>query len=450
MSWNPDAIDQAVDQKMGGGAAAADPPNPAAPAPVTAQPVAPVPAPAPAVQSDPAQPAPAPVVDAPAPAPAAPEAQPDAPAPQPAPDAPAEEVVDEAAYRTAIERVGGLEELDWLEKVGKPLIAPVIDADGFMNAVEENRGTDGLSRLAWGFFDRHITDYVDELLSPRFDPNQIEDPTTRGRVARMREAALGGAPRPAAPAAAPVTPPPSRADLAAASGLPALNPDDYDELPKPILDFIAAAQARDGQIKTIEERLAELDRYREQERERLRLESQTAVWQQAGQRAHALATEIKGEIDKEITVVSFSTAVDPAAAKAENDDITADIEARLNDYTDTDPAFTRLYDEARAKYIAGDKLGAREQVRTLKTLARTFVKQRIAARGGKVKAAVAAGAPPVTANPSQRVVISGPGSGAASTIPATPPPGSGGKAWENLDQQIDSKLSKLNPAAPVG
>jgi hypothetical protein len=359
--------------------------------------------------------------------------------------------VDDAAYRTAVEQVGGLEELKWLEEIGKPLVAPVIDPNAFMDKFEENRGTDGLSRLAWGFFDRHLPDYVDEILSPQFDPNLIEDQSTRERVTAIRSAMANNGARPAAtPAPAPASAPaPSRSPAPApASTLPAINIDDYDELPKPILDFIAAAQARDGQIKTIEERLAELDRYREQERERLNQERQTAAQQTAGQRAYALASEIVTDWTKELSVVAFSTAVDPAAAKVENEDIKADIEARVKDYVATDPAFNKLYDEARAKYVAGDKLGAREQVRTLKQMARTFVKQRIAARGGKVQAAVAAGAPPVTNN--SRVVISGPGSGAAPVMPANPPAQTGGKAWENLDQQIDSKLSKLNPAAPVG
>lgn len=427
-SWSPEAIDAAVDEKMGATAPNADPTPPAAPA--LAPPVPEVQPPA-ALQPDPAL--------------AVQPAIPEIPAPE-QPAAPAEEIVDDAAaYRAAVDKIGGLEELELMTSLATPLMAAELDPDAFYTAIIENRGRNAYEKLAWSQFDRNATSYADEIFNnPNFNLDLIRDPNLRAQVAQVRSGAAP-APAPAAPVPS-YQPAPQPAVSARPAALPAINLEDFD-LPKEVTEFIAAAQSQAATIASIQVRQDEFDRLQREEQERRNQEAQRTNETVTQTRLVALTSQIHTVIDSLLTPVAFSTQIDAALASAENADTRADIKARVIHDLEADSAFGDIYHRAKEAYQKGDRIGAREDVRQIKQIVDAKVKERITARGGKLKAAVAAGNPVVN-NP--RVNVSGPGSGAAPQLPTPPAAQNGGKAWENIDQQIDARIAALRPSPPVG
>jgi hypothetical protein len=391
------------------------------PDPATASPAA---APAPTTDTPPAgdhPPTPDPTAAPPAATPPSPGPATETPAPGgDAPTAPGTETEtppsdDPLALHKpvldAVERIGGVEELDLLHSIAAPLVAPELDPPGFFKAFEEQRGTVAYDQLAWALYDRHADDFGATYIAVALGDRELaRDPDRLKTVLREfgeyrrsggKPVSSPAPPQPGAPAPSSTAP---RASGTAAT-LPAIDVEDYD-LAAPVREFVIAAQALLPEIDQLRNDVQDLKGHRAREAQRIVDEARQRQESAAAAQVNKLTGEIGNAIAEVIGVVAFSTATDPQARTAEDEQTKKDIRLNVIHDLDQDPAFGEIYQRAKEKYLAGDLVGARTLVQSLRSKAKEKAQHYATSKNGRLQAHIAANAPPVTKGPT---IVSGAG-----------------------------------------
>lgn len=306
------------------------------------------------------------------------------------------------ATRAEIEDLGGM---DLVKTISKPLLDADFNPSAVRTVIKENRGSDAYESLAWDFYKEHGDDYIAAAL--KF-PNTIKSPELRASVTSFLEFQRTGGATITAPVAA----------------LPATSTDDFeeddDDLPDPVKRKLSHLEAKQ---KEVEQSLAELNRLREQEAERQRIEREAGQKNLVATRTASLNTEITAVLDNNLSPIKFSTAIDPKIAEKENHDYKRELMTLIVADVDADANAQALYEKAYEKYAKGDRIGAREIVKSLKTRLNDVAQARIGAYSSRFS---------VKRNEETRVegetrkILTG--SGAAPTI--SPPEQQGGDIWD--------------------
>ncbi len=351
----------------------------------------------------------------------------------------------------AVQKIGGAEELELLQSIAAPLVAPEIDGQRFYETVEQQRGAAAADTLLWSAY---------EIAGPAFVTEALAHPETLGDSPIARDIAAFNAWKaqgsPAASAPIPATSQPvTRVAPAPVSGaaiaLPEIDPDDYTLSPE-LRNFIDAAKAMAPVVTQLQNQVNELNGYRESETQRLAREAREAqdrahadALQFADRQENKLYETMGSVVDKALTQCRWSTNPDAGKAADEDKETRADIDARVTAEFLRDinhhPVISKQFDAAKAAYLKGDVVGPRQVVQQLKAHIQTLTQRHIERHGGKLVAGVQADAAVAQNNGAPgRTVVAGPGSGGS---PATqlPPPASG-KSWDNLDAQVDRVMNQ--------
>jgi hypothetical protein len=397
------------------------------------------------------------------------------------PPAPAAPVLDETDFRPAydaVQKIGGLEELEVMSAIAAPLVASDPDWNGFVSALEANRGPDALNGLFWTVYDEASAEFLEEMLAHPDqvggDIRQIRDPQRRDQVLALRSElqafngwrssgrpAVQSAPASAAPTAQPAPSPAGTATQPTAVTVPEIGDlDEYDmpaKLRGQIDQLREVAQTLANEVPGLQKQVNDLRGYQEtetQRRDRETREAQNRERVEARQVTQEREGRLYGAMDaistRMLEQVRFSTQADPARAQAEDEETRRDIDARVTTefgreihQSPETSAVAKAWQGAIQKYRAGDFVGARADVQTLKERVQGLTRAQIERHSGRLVAATTA-APAVTTTENNRTQVSGPGSGAAPQLPASPTDTS--PAWSNLGSEFERRMSQRKRA----
>jgi hypothetical protein len=473
MSWNPDALEQAVDTKMD---ATQNPPAPvqdppaADPAPVVVAPVAPV---APVVA--------APVADAPVvvtpevPIPPAAEAASET---QPPAEVAASE--DLVPFKTAVEKLGGIEELEVVERIASPFLAPELNVEAVVDMLERDRGDVVAQQFAEGMLNIYAASYTALILEnpdrivtdPPYTPEGQQQMAIRNEILAFRDFRASGGSRSTAPPAPPV------ATSAAPAGAPAptgvvdpnaykpINFDDYNlppELEARIRANDAVAQTAITAATALDDRVKKLEGFQETDTQRRDRETKDAQNKIANERWDGFITTVTGPAERFIEQVKFSTNPDQALAEKENQEfrrqigvlVATDLRSEREEVIVDPKAGTKMttaaaWAQSEKLHLKGDILGARRLDAALRIKGQELAKKYADTHQRRMLDSVEADKAVANNNQPDRVQVSGAGSGAAPVLPLQPAKSGPAKSWENIDAQVDAKFAQRQPSAPVG
>ena len=466
MSWNPDALEQAVDAKMD---ATQNPPAPVqdpppADPPLVAAPVVVLPvADAPVVV--------APEVPVPPVAEAAIEAQPPA-------DATASE--DLVPFKTAVEKLGGIEELEVVERIASPFLAPELNVEAVVDMLERDRGDVVAQQFAEGMLNIYAASFTAMLLEnpdrivtdPVYTPEGQRQLAIRNEILAFKEFRTSGGTRSAAPPPPPggtsVSPASTPAPTAVVdpSAYKPVNFDDYNlpaELEAQLKANDAVARTAITAATALDDRVKKLEGFQETDTQRREREAKDAENKIKGERWDGFLSTVTGPAEKVIEQVKFSTNPDPALAEKENQEFRRQIgvlvatdlrsereEVIVDPKNGTTMTTAAAWAQSEKLHLKGDILGARRLDAALRIKGQELAKKYADTHQRRMLDSVEADKAVAKDNQPDRVQVSGPGSGAAPVLPLQPAKSGPAKSWENIDAQVDAKFAQRQPSAPVG
>ncbi len=380
-------------------------------------------------------------------------------------------VTDDASYKTAVDAVGGLDELAIIGRISAPLLAPELDVNAVVDMLEQERGLANAEAFAMGMLNLYAADYATLLLR---DPDRIvTDPVNtpegqrqlavRNEILAFREFRTSGASRQPASTRTDEPPIPAPIGTTAQPGQPAFTPINTEEwnLPPELEAQIKAANALAAQAVSLTDRVKKLETTNETEDQRRAREAGEEKARISNQRFDNFIDFVCQPADDALKEMKFSTNPDPAEAKREDDEQRRQIALVLNhDLRSTREEVilangqkmttAACWQKAEELHLKGDLLGARRYDAALRTKGRELALKHAQSPQRRMLDSIASDKAVANNNTPTRTQVSGQGTGASPVLPIPPTGAKPGRAWENVEGQLDARMARSNPAAPVG